>query len=1248
MSKKIEELQQLSLETASQVAESGKNWKDFLGVCAPLYKYSFRDKLLIYAQKSTASACAELVQWNKLDRRVKSGTKGIALPYLQNGYTKLRYVFDVADTYPVKGANSPPIWKLTKENLPSVFHQLEKSYGTVLAQDTVKKLMNYVKRVVIQDWSQIYPALQQKEVGNSTEKDSEWEYTVRKIIIESMQYITLVRCGIRAENYFSDRDFEDIKRFQNSQLFYGIGAVIHHETRRFLQNVVLGIKNYSLEKGGLSHETKQTNFIRRETGNHVSSRGGLPDTRLETERTEIRRTVRQNETRIHERTRGSTILTNAAGGHTERLSGESSRTSTGTDRAINGTDGTKSRNQRGTQGEKSNEMGTRKEQFASNGGGNRQRGDTSRVEQKNLQITTAERIENFRITDENLGIGGAKAKFENNLTAIQTLQKIEAENRRATPEEQEILSQYVGWGGLPQAFDEKNEKWAKEYHKLKSTLTEKEYQAARKSTLNAHYTSPVVIQAIYQALQQTDLQKGRILEPSCGIGHFFGLLPEDKKEFSLYGVELDSITGRIAQKLYPKANISIMGFENTNFPDNYFDIAVGNVPFGSYKVADSRYDAQNLYIHDYFITKTLDLVRTDGIAALIVTKGVLDKENTKARESLAQKADLLAAVRLPNTAFQQNAGTEVTADILFLRKREVPPEKLPDWVQIRKDENGLPINSYFCENPSMILGKMEFWKNRYGNQNETACLPLENSDLKELLQQAISKINLPKIPVLEKDISLQENVSPRILSSEEEKIIKNFSYTILDNELYYRENQFLKPIFVNDNVKDRIKSMIAIRDITRNLLDIQVNNCTEEELKQLQSKLHTEYDKFQSNYGLLNAKANKKAFSEDTSYPLLCSLEILNEEKTELKQKADIFYKRTIQPYVPITHVDTAQDALIVSLNEKANVDLEYMSQLTNQPKDNLLQDLRGMIFKNPLSEDSFYDGWETADQYLSGNVREKLRTAEQAAEKNSLYEINVERLKEVQPKELSASEIEVRLGASWIDVSYYQQFMYETFDTPIYYRKDFFAHSAKTISVEYADISNRWLISGKSLEKENVTVTKVYGTSRINAYEILEKTLNMQDIVVKDVDFSENKKIYVVNEKETLLGQEKQEQIQNAFQKWIWKEPERRKALCQKYNELFNCIRPREYDGSHLIFAGINPEITLRTHQQNAVAPILYGKNTLLAHVMGAGKTFTMIASAMEGKRIGLHRKAFFVVPNHFTEQWASDFLRLYPNTNL
>ncbi len=512
-----------------------------------------------------------------------------------------------------------------------------------------------------------------------------------------MQYITLVRCGIRAENYFSDRDFEDIKRFQNSQLFHGIGAVIHHETKRFLQN----------------------------------------------------------------------------------------------------------------------EMGTRKEQFASNGGGNRQRGNTSRVEQENSQIITAERIENFRITDENLGIGGAKTKFENNLIAIQTLQRIEAENRQATSEEQEILSRYVGWGGLPQAFDEKNEKWAKEYHKLKSTLTEKEYQAARKSTLNAHYTSPVVIQAIYQALQQTDLQKGRILEPSCGIGHFFGLLPEDKKDFSLYGVELDSITGRIAQKLYPKANISIMGFENTNFPDNYFDIAVGNVPFGSYKVADSRYDAQNLYIHDYFITKTLDLVRTDGIAALIVTKGVLDKENTKARESLAQKADLLAAVRLPNTAFQQNAGTEVTADILFLRKREVPPEKLPDWVQIRKDENGLPINSYFCENPSMILGKMAFWKNRYGNQNETACLPFENSDFKELLQQAISKINLPQIPVLEKDVSLQENVLPRILSSEEKETIKNFSYTILNNELYYRENQFLKPISVSDNVKNRIKGMIAIRDITR-------------------------------------------------------------------------------------------------------------------------------------------------------------------------------------------------------------------------------------------------------------------------------------------------------------------------------------------------------------------------------------------------------------------------------------------------
>lgn len=846
---------------------------------------------------------------------------------------------------------------------------------------------------------------------------------------------------------------------------------------------------------------------------------------------------------------------------------------------------------------------------------------------------------NFQIKENNLGVGGPKAKFNDNILAIQTLKQIEAESRPATPSEQEILSKYVGWGGLSYAFDGNNEKWRKEYVQLKELLTESEYNAARNSALNAYYTPPIIIKAIYQTLQQTGLQKGKILEPSCGTGHFFGLLPESMKDLTLYGVELDSLTGRIAQQLYPKANIAVSGFEKTSYPDNYFDMAVGNIPFGSYKIPDGKYNHLNFRVHDYFIAKTLDNVRTDGIVALITSKGVLDKPDTKVREYLAKKADLLGAVRLPNNAFYKNAGTDVTADILFFKKRETPPVVLPEWVQVGKNNEGIPINRYFLENPHMVLGKMSFWANMYGDKKNTACLPFENADLSKQLEQAFSRIQIPEIPERKTTKEEKENI-PNIVYKEEMNL-KNFSYHLIDGQLYYRENQLLKPVNANYDARNRIAGMIELRDCTRQLLVAQINNFGDDELSQLQENLNQKFDSFIKKYGFLHSKENKKAFKDDTAYPLLCSLEILNENKTKLIRKADLFYKRTIKPHTPVTHVQTAQEALIVSINEKACVDLGFMASLMggSQYIETIKQELKGLIFKNPMMGNDPFVGWETADEYLSGNVRKKLEIAEESAQKDNTYLINVEQLRQVQPEDLAASDIEVHIGSAWVDRKYYEQFMYEILETI----------QKKDITLEYSPYTNHWHINNKKLENYNILVTSTYGTGRINAYEILEKILNLQDIVIRDSTKNEKgETITVVNEQETSLALEKQEALQQEFQKWIWKEPERRETLCRKYNTLFNNIRPRQYDGSHLFLEGMNPEIHLRSHQSNAVARMLFGGNTLLAHAVGAGKTFEMIAAAMESKRLRLCSKSLFVVPNHIIEQWGADFLNLYPNANI
>ena len=863
---------------------------------------------------------------------------------------------------------------------------------------------------------------------------------------------------------------------------------------------------------------------------------------------------------------------------------------------------------------------------------------------------------NYHITEDTFGTGGQKSKFQNNIAAIQTLKQIEAENRLATSAEQEKLAKYVGWGGLAQAFDATNEKWSTEYAKLKELLTPEEYESARSTVLNAHYTSPTVIKAIYEAVGEMEFTPGNILEPSCGIGNFFGLVPEKYQKSNLYGVELDSLTGRIAKQLYQKAGITIGGFEKTEHPDDFFDLAIGNVPFGEYKVHDKRYDKQNLFIHDYFLTKTLDKVRPGGVVAFITTKGTLDKANSRVREGLAQKADLLGAIRLPNNAFKANAGTEVTCDILFFQKRGSAPEKLPDWVQTGQTEDGVPINKYYLQHPEMVLGKMSFWENMYGNKAETACLPIEDTDLAAQLSEAVKQIAPPNKELLHLDAPEQEKTE-KGESIPADPNVRNFSFAEKDGKLYFRENSRMTLTEQGKMPAARIRGMIGIRDSARKLIDLQLNGAKDEAIQSEQARLNLLYDNFQKKYGRLNSSGNRLAFRQDSSYPLLCSLEVLDEEGN-FKRKADMFSKRTIQHRKPVTSVDTAVEALGVSIGERACVDLDFMASLMGGNGENyketilrIVTDLKGIIFKDPdtgpfdfsAGGTEWKKGWKPADEYLSGNVRQKLETARKAAEEHPEFAVNVEALESVQPKDLTAPEISVRIGAPWIDTKYYKRFLYDLLETPYYLQN-------RKIDMMYSDVTGEWRLKGKREDSlTNARVWNTYGTKRINANEIFEASLNQRSVQIFDTHYDiDGKESRVLNEKETAIAQQKQDALKEAFQNWIFKSPDRRADLCATYNKLFNSTRPREYDGQHIHFIGINPEIRLERHQRNAVARVLYGGNTLLAHVVGAGKTFEMIAAAMESKRLGLCKKSMIVVPNHLTEQWGSDFLTLYPGAKV
>ena len=855
--------------------------------------------------------------------------------------------------------------------------------------------------------------------------------------------------------------------------------------------------------------------------------------------------------------------------------------------------------------------------------------------------STLELAGNFHITDDDLGVGGPKQKFARNIEAIRTLFKLEEEHRGATAEEQQVLSQYVGWGGLADAFDPGKDNWAKEYAELKGLLSEDEYAAARSSTLNAHYTSPVVIRSIYDAVEKMGFQSGNILEPSMGVGNFFGMLPDTMADSRLYGVELDSITGRIAKKLYPQADITVAGFENTDRRD-FYDLAVGNVPFGQYKVNDKAYNKLGFSIHNYFFAKAIDQVRPGGVVAFVTSRYTMDSKDSTARKHMAERADLLGAIRLPNNAFRANAGTDVVSDIIFLQKRNRPIDHEPDWVQLGKTEDGFAINQYFVDHPEMVLGQLTTESTQYGRE-ELTVVPIEGANLGDQLAEAVQHIEgqYTAAEVDAPDIA-EEEATRRTLPADPE--VKNFSYTVVDGEVFYRENSVMTQVELSDTAKGRVTGMVELRQIVNELIQQQLEDYPDADIKAVQERLNAAYDAFTAKHGLLNDRKNGRLFEQDSSYYLLCSLENLDEQG-QLKSKAAMFTKRTIRPERTVTSVDTPSEALAVSIGEHGKVDLPYMAELLGTPGDygRITTELSGVIFKDPAADPTDPEaGWQMADEYLSGDVRAKLRMAQFAAETNPEFSVNVEALTKAQPRELEASEIDVRLGATWLDPSIIQKFMTETFQIPYYLRR--------AVNVRYSPYTAEWRVEGKTATgRSDIISSETYGTSRANAYKILEETLNLKDVRIYDtIEDAEGKPKRVLNKRETMLAQQKQQVIKDAFANWVWQDPQRRIALVKQYNELFNSTRPREYDGSHIKFVGMNPEITLREHQRNAIAHVLYGGNTLLAHEVGAGKTYEMAASAMEAKRLGLCQKSLFVVPNHLTEQWASEFLNLYPNAKL
>jgi N12 class adenine-specific DNA methylase len=1271
------------------VTSSKEEWKEFLSFASRIYKYNFDNAILIYAQRPDATMVANMEVWNKrIGRYINRGTRSIAVFDTSKPSLKLEYLFDIKDTngYP---HTIPKLWSLNDSITPILSERLKKRYE--LNHDDLDSIIAQIVEIKANaNLEQCFKDFE-SDTENTWLKNLPIEGLMAyftQTIVESTQYVVAKRCGTNSPILNDEDTFRVITHFNSLPLTFRLGNAVCSISQEILREIESEVIQIIREKRSERNNERSTRANLQRDGRDTLS--GDTNIQGQGSRQEAPREIRTDGTELSERESSKPIQptfgnreTNA--NNAQGKSGGLSEAGTNHRADTNEKSDTESREHSGKlQVQGTGEADSRRNSTA---------GDSvsGKIEKK-IQINFIESLEggSFFIpesskTDDNLteenkereesiileevksdekektiqnhkpinykynpedeiGVGGLKTKFRNNVEAIKTLKVIESENRLAAADEQKILAKYVGWGGMPQAFDMNAGGWNNEYAELKTLLTPEEYASARASTPNAHYTSPIVIEAMYKAIENFGFKTSNILEPSMGVGNFYSKLPESMEGSKLYGVELDDISGRIAKQLYQKANIKIQGFEQSDFSDNFFDVAIGNVPFGDYKLYDPKYDKHNFLIHDYFFAKTLDKVRPGGIVAFITSKGTLDKENNSVRKYLAERADLIGAIRLPNTAFKANANTDVTTDIIFLQKRERVSVNEANWLHVGLTEDKVPVNEYFIDNPDMLLGKMIFDKRMFGEGSKYTSLVNEdeNFDLEESLDKAIQNLSADIGSFKREESGLEDVISA-------DPNVRNYTYTFVGDELYYRENAVMRKINESGKTLERIKGLHGIRENTREIIDIQTRGCTETELKEKQAILNTRYDEYVKKYGYITSRANNTAFRDDNDYPLLCSLEYVDENNNVTK--ADMFTKQTIRPMEKITEVDTAIEALTVSLNEKGRVDLSLMLQLYDSTPDNIIEELKGQIFLNPekYDKEDILVGWETQDEYLSGNVRQKLKVAKIYAESNpELFAGNVAALEQVQPIDLEASEIDIRLGTTWIEEGDIERFMYETFGTPKYCQNSGSRFATNEIKVHYNNYNATWTIENKGMDGFSVSATETYGTKRMSAYYIVEETLNLRTVTVKDRIEDGDSVRYVVNQKETMLAREKQNQIKEEFKNWLFRDPERRKKYVNFYNENFNNIRLREYDGSHLTFPGMNPDIKLRQHQVNAIARTLYGGSTLLAHCVGAGKSFEMIASGMELKRLGLAKKSIYVVPNHLTEQMGAEFLRLYPSANI
>ena len=1285
MAGKFQLITELYAEAAGEVSRDREAWKGFLASAGFNYRLRFDEQLLIYAQRPDASAVLEMEKWNGMFHRwVNRGAKGIAVfDDSDQKSSGIRYYFDISDTHEGKDAVRVPVWNMKAGYEREVIDALVSAYGPLEnAEDIYSAVISAGEKAAEESYGEYLEMLKSTGEENSFADPGADDLRVvfRSLLSESVSYMIGKRLGIDMPE--TEYDFESLGIFDTVERLNILGFAVSDTAEQGLSEIAKTIRRlerndrtFAKKDDGRYNAEKEKDEGRKSDEHNIfetrgsddpgsgafggadGSSGDMGDQEEELPEGGVQTSLLQHD---DFRKTGSASGKDAAGGR-------------GDDGDALSADGRAGARHRADESERSDEVDSIDEQHQNIGGGDSEERTHTDIgkhgaetddpslfsfardpqEEETEQEYEAEdgeavSLPEHQISDDapaelsgekknyqiyrDLQPAGKKQRFKQNIEAIRLLKTLEAEGRYAEKDEQEILAGYAGWGGIPEAFDPEDSRWSMEYEELKEILTEEEYADARESTLTAFYTPKAVTDAVYKVLSKMGFQGGNILEPSCGIGNFLGVLPESMEGSRFYGVELDKISGSIARQLYQKESITIGGFEDADLPDSFFDAAVGNVPFGDFRVSDKRYDRHKWLIHDYFFGKALDKVRAGGVIALVTSKGTMDKKDPSVRRYLAQRAELLGAVRMPNDTFSKNAGTEVTSDIIFLQKRERQIIQEPDWVYLDRDENGIEMNRYFIDHPEMILSRMQMISGRFGK--ESACIPFEGKDIEELLSDAVLHIHGR---IDEKDIDLEQDED--FIPADPE--VTDFSYTIKDGTIYFRENSRMYPAKLSETAVKRAEGLIGIRTSVRRLIELQTDGYPDEEIRKEQENLSSIYDAFTKEYGLINSRANSTVFSQDSSYYLLAALEVID-ENGKLVRKADMFTKRTIKPHEAVQHCDTASEALAVSMGEKGHVDMEYMMQLTGLSEEKIAEALSGVIFYDPKQEPGSGTGrYLAADEYLSGNVREKLREAELLAKTDPRFLVHRKFLEKVQPKELSAGEISVRLGASWLPPDVISGFMFELLSTPSYMRWK--------INVRYSAYTGEWNIEGKSNDRGNVRAGSTYGSSRMNAYKIIEETLNLRDVRIFDYfEDDEGRKKAVLNKKETAIAQGKQESIKNAFKSWVWEDLERRERLTRMYNEKFNSIRPREYDGSHIIFSGMNPEITLRKHQRDAAARIIYGGNTLLAHVVGAGKTFEMAAAAMESKRLGLCSKAMFVVPNHLTEQWAAEFLQLYPAANI